>query len=287
MTLAGCGKGNSSDTSEDSTVESPTENSAVNENIEENSAEDQTGEWTDYTEQIKTEVADAASSNTLQKELETISALANKYDEICTNSETQTDMNYNSQWPYMVWDTELNSLWSRMSDELDPSTKEEVLAKQRVWVSMKETAADNLSATYIDGTIYSTIRGGELANITCRRVYVLAEAFAKFKGESFSMPARDNFGYFVDTQGTSDEYSSMTVIEGMEADSIDIKISIYRQGEITGFGTATEDGITFESYDGNVKGTIGVRYDGASFKVTEAKDAIVNTGDSYEFDLAF
>jgi uncharacterized protein YecT (DUF1311 family) len=241
----------------------------------------------DYTEKIKSEVAEAASSKSVQEEIDTIAALSKKYDELRMNSDTQTEMNENSQWEYLIWDEELNSLWSRMSDELDSTTKEKVLERQRVWVAKKDNAAEQLSAIYQEGSIYPMILNGEQANITRRRVYVLANEYAKFKGETFSMPARDNTGYFVDTQGTSDEYSTMTIAEGMEGDSLDITVSLHKIGELTGFGEATANGITFESYDGNVKATIGISYDGASFTVDAASDSIVEAGESCKFDIAF
>lgn len=287
MTLAACGK-TEAETSPavDSTVES-TAQDVENTDSEDVVADGGDQEITDYTEQIKSEVAEAKSAKSLQEELDTIAELADKYDELRMNAETQTEMNENSQWGLLVWDTELNSLWSRMSDELDSATKEEILAKQRVWVAMKDNAANHLSATYEGGSIWSMIYNDEQANITRRRAYVLANEYAKFKGEKFSMPARDNTGYFVDTQGTTDEYSSMTIEQGMEGDSLMFTVSLYRVGELRGYGEATSDGITFESEDGNVKATIDISYDGASFTVDEATDAIVNAGESFDFDLSF
>ncbi|SHJ62341.1 lysozyme inhibitor LprI family protein [Pseudobutyrivibrio xylanivorans] len=287
MTFAACGK-TEAETSPavDSTVES-TAQDVENTDSEDVVADGGNQEITDYTEQIKSEVAEAKSAKSLQEELDTIAELAEKYDELRMNSETQTEMNENSQWGLLVWDTELNSLWSRMSDELDSATKEEILAKQRIWVAMKDNAANHLSATYEGGSIWSMIYNDEQANITRRRAYVLANEYAKFKGEKFSMPARDNTGYFVDTQGTTDEYSSMTIEQGMEGDSLMFTVSLYRVGELRGYGEATSDGITFESEDGNVKASIVVSYDGASFTVDEATDAIVNAGESFDFDLSF
>ena len=42
-----------------------------------------------------------------------------------------------AQW-YWLWDDELNSLWSRLSEELDAETKAKVLDEQRAWIKRKE-----------------------------------------------------------------------------------------------------------------------------------------------------
>ena len=282
ITFAGCGK---SDVSSTANVES-TEDTSTQSSEEEIVNEDNQ-ESVDYTDQIKAEIEEVKSSNSLQDELDAVAALETKYEELRMASETQAELNENSQWTYLLWDDELNSLWSRMSDELDKATKDEILARQRVWVAMKDNAANQLSAIYEGGSIQSMIYNGEMANITRRRAYVLADEYAKFKGEKFSMPARDNTGFFVDTQGTSEEYSSMTISEGMEEGSLIITVSLYRTGELTGYGEATSDRISFVSDDGNVQATIKVDYDGASFTVDEASDSIVNAGEVFDFDMSF
>ena len=286
LTFAGCGK---SDVASTANVESTADASAQgSENVVlDDITADGNQENADYTEQIRAEVADAKNASSLQDELDIITDLGEKYDSLRMSSETQTELNENSQWIFLVWDEELNSLWRRMSDELDKTTKDEILARQRVWVAMKDDAADHLSAIYEGGSIQPMIYNEEMADLTRRRAYVLADEFAKYRGEKFTMPTRDNTGYFVDTQGTTEEYSSMTLAPGMEGDSLIITVSLYRVGELTGYGEATSEGISFVSDDGNVQATIKIDFDSASFTVDEASDSIVNAGEAFDFDLAF
>lgn len=50
----------------------------------------------------------------------------------------QQEMNQiTGEW-YQLWDNELNSLWDRLSNELDADTKAKVLEEQREWIRRKE-----------------------------------------------------------------------------------------------------------------------------------------------------
>ena len=93
----------------------------------------------DYTEDIKADVAYVASnSSSLQEELKNIDTITQKYTLLAESAQTQGEMNVASQWLYVIWDTELNNLWSRFSSLANQDTKEMVLEEQRNWIAMKE-----------------------------------------------------------------------------------------------------------------------------------------------------
>ena len=70
----------------------------------------------DYTEDIKADVAYVVSnSSSLQEELKNIDTITQKYTLLAESALTQGEMNVASQWLYVIWDTELNNLWSRFS----------------------------------------------------------------------------------------------------------------------------------------------------------------------------
>lgn len=95
----------------------------------------------DYSEEIKADIEDVVSkSESLQKELEQIDTIIQKFTPLAEKAETQGEMNASSRWFYVIWDTELNNLWSRFMNLADQKTKESVLAEQRNWVAMKEEA---------------------------------------------------------------------------------------------------------------------------------------------------
>ena len=75
--------------------------------------------------------ATASNSSSLQEELTAIDKITEKYTKLSEAALTQGEMNVASEWFYTIWDTELNSLWSRFSDSADQDTKERVLEELR------------------------------------------------------------------------------------------------------------------------------------------------------------
>ena len=246
----------------------------------------------DYSEDIKADVDDVVSgSASLQKELENMEQIIQKYTPLAEAAQTQSEMNLSSKWFFVIWDTELNSIWSRFSDSADQETKEKFLEEQRNWVAMKEEVTLlSLGAREENGSMYPLLQNSFLEEITKNRTYVLASELAKLKGESFAMPEKSaKYGLFVDNQGTGSVYSSLSTRQGWEGEDEAI-ISIYRQGETEGTFVDNGNGeLTFTSDDGSIKGTIKLNgWDGASFKVTEtAGESPFSVGEEFEFPFAF
>ena len=61
--------------------------------------------------------------DSLQEELESIEQIIQKYTLLAQSAQSQMEMNISSRWFFVIWDTELNSLWSRFSNSADPQTK--------------------------------------------------------------------------------------------------------------------------------------------------------------------
>ena len=246
----------------------------------------------DYSEDIKADVDYVVSgSSSLQKELENIEKIIQKYTPLAEAAQTQGEMNISSRWFFVIWDTELNNLWSRFSNSADQQTKEKILAEQRNWIAMKEEVTLlSLGTSEENGSIYPLLQNSFLEEITKNRAYVLANELAKIKGESFVMPEISaKYGLFVDNQGTGNVYSFLNTRQGWEGDDEAI-ISIYRQGETEGTFVDNGNGeLAFTSDDGYVKGTIKINgWDGASFEVTETSgEAVFSVGEKVEFPFAF
>ena len=246
----------------------------------------------DYSEDIKKDVDDVvAGSTSLQEELENIHTLSEKYEAIAQTAKTQMDMNMSSGWFLKIWDTELNSLWSRFSDSADAQTKEKVLAEQRNWVSMKEEVAlESIGSSEEGGSMYSLLVNSFQEEITKNRAYVLANELAKVKGETFEMPERSTkYGVFVVNQGTDSVYSLLSIQQGVNGSDESV-IYIYRQGELKGSFVDNGNGeLDFSSEDGTVKGIIRINgWDGASFEVTETSvPDVFPAGQMTEFPFAF
>lgn len=246
----------------------------------------------DYSEDIKADVDYVVSgSSSLQKELENIEKIIQKYTPLAEAAQTQGEMNISSRWLFVIWDTELNNLWSRFSNSADQQTKETLLTEQRNWIAMKEEVTLlNLGSSEENGSMYPLLQNSFLEEITRNRAYVIANELAKIKGESFAMPEISaKYGLFVDNQGTGNVYSFLNTREGWEGDDEAI-ISIYRQGETEGTFVDNGNGeLAFTSDDGSVKGIIKINgWDGASFKVTEtSEESVFSVGEEVKFPFAF
>lgn len=246
----------------------------------------------DYSEDIKEDVANVVSSSaSLQKELENIDLMIQKYTPLAEAAQTQGEMNVSSQWFFTIWDTELNNLWSRFTDSADQQVKEKVLAEQRNWIAMKEEVTLlSIGSREENGSMYPLLQNAFLEKITKNRAYFLANELAKIKGESFVMPEISaKYGLFVDNQGTGIVYSTLITRQNEQGEDEAI-ISIYRQGETKGSFVDNGNGeLAFTSNDGKVKGIIKINgWDGASFKVTEtAEDSIFFVGEEDKFPFVF
>lgn len=246
----------------------------------------------DYSEDIKEDVDYVVSSSaSLQKELENIDLMIQKYTPLAEAAQTQGEMNVSSQWFFTIWDTELNNLWSRFTDSADQQVKEKVLAEQRNWIAMKEEVTLlSIGSREENGSMYPLLQNAFLEKITKNRAYFLANELAKIKGESFVMPEISaKYGLFVDNQGTGSVYSTLITQQSEDGEDEAI-ISIYRQGETKGSFVDNGNGeLAFTSDDGTVKGIIQINgWDGASFKVTEtAENSIFFTGEEDKFPFVF
>lgn len=246
----------------------------------------------DYSEDIKADVEYVVSNSaSLQEELANIEQIILKYTPLAESAQTQGEMNISSKWFFVIWDTELNNLWSRFSNSADRQTKEKILAEQRNWIAMKEEVTlQNLGTSEENGSMYPLLQNTFLEGITQNRAYVLASKLAKIRGESFAMPEKSTkYGLFVDNQGTGEVYSFLITRPGWEGEDEAI-ISIYRHGETEGSFVDNGDGeLDFISDDGSVKGIIQIDgWDGASFKVTETSGASVfSVGEEFKLPFAF
>ncbi len=246
----------------------------------------------DYSEQIKSDVDYMVStSSSLQEELENIDKIIEKYNPLAEAAQTQLEMNIASGWFYTIWDTELNSLWSRFSNTADEQTKDTVLTEQRNWISMKEEVILlSIGTRDENGSMYPLLQNSLLEDITKNRSYVIAKKLADLNGETFVLPeVSSKYGLFVDNEGTGDVYSSLITRQSFDGNE-EAVISIYRQGEITGTFTDNGNGeLAFTSDDESIKGIIQINgWDGASFRITEASEGSPFTsGEEFLFPITF
>lgn len=244
----------------------------------------------DYTDEIKVAVERAVTeSDSFDEEFAKIKEIEDSITARRSDSESQSAMNMAAGYYFQVWDCELNNLWSRFSEQADSETKERVLADQRNWNDMKEEAAlEALGPREQGGSIYPVLYLDFMENSTKTRCYAIAKELSKINGSAFTMPEKTFDGMYVDNQGTGSIYGSLVITSGWES-GFDAKISMYRIGELEGSVEENgQGGLSFVSFDDNVKGTITYGWDGATFEVTEAGEgAIVSAGEVFEFPFVF
>lgn len=248
----------------------------------------------DYSEDIKADIDNVVSgSSSLQTELENVETIIQKYKRLAEKAQSQSEMNESSKWPFVIWDTELNNLWSRFSNSADQQTKERILADQRNWISMKEEASlECIGSSEENGSMYPLLANAFLEEITRNRAYILANELAKVKGESFTMPEKSKYGLFVDNQGTGSIYSTLITRQGESGDN-EAYIGIFRLGVVEGTFVDNGNGeLAFTSTDIDtriIKGIIKIDgWNGASFTVTEAPEGdIFSTGREFDFPFTF
>lgn len=123
----------------------------------------------------------------IQDEIARIEEKSREHCNIDTSSMGQQQMNRHSAEWYLIWDDELNSLWSRLSDELDAETKAKVLEEQRAWIKGKEGNATAAGMSALGGTLQPLLESETAGEMTRARVYILAGYLADVRNESFTI----------------------------------------------------------------------------------------------------
>lgn len=127
------------------------------------------------------------TSESIQDEISKVESASVGYENADWGSMGQQEMNQlTAQW-YKLWDDELNSLWSRLSAELDKDTKAKVLEEQRTWIKEKEEKVKAAGAEAEGGSLQPQLENSAAQELTRERVYVLAGYLAKARGEAFAI----------------------------------------------------------------------------------------------------
>ena len=111
-----------------------------------------------------------------------------EYENADWGSMGQQEMNQlTAQW-YQLWDDELNSLWRRLSEELDGETKAKVLDEQRAWIKRKEENIRGAGAAAFGGSLQPQLENSTAEEMTRARAYILAGYLADVRNEPFTIP---------------------------------------------------------------------------------------------------
>lgn len=130
-----------------------------------------------------------SESERIQDEIAKVEAKSCEYENADWSSMGQQEMNHlTAQW-YQLWDDELNSLWSRLSDELDAETRAKVLDEQQAWIKRKEENVKGAGAAAFGGSLQPQLENSTAEEMTRARAYILAGYLADVRNESFTIPS--------------------------------------------------------------------------------------------------
>lgn len=152
--------------------------------------ENKNAETSQATENVHTGEATDTKENaveSIEEEIARIEEQSRKHCAVDTSNMVQVEMNYHSAQWYELWDNELNSLWSRLSKELDADTKAKVLEEQRAWIKRKEGNVVAAGVQALGGSLRPLLESETAAEMTRARVYVLANYLADVRNESFTI----------------------------------------------------------------------------------------------------
>ena len=130
-----------------------------------------------------------SKAESIQDEIAKVEVKSCEYENADWDNMAQKEMNQlTAQW-YQLWDDELNSLWSRLSNELDAETKTEVLDEQRAWIKRKEENVKGAGAEAFGGSLQPQLENSAAKEMTRARAYILAGYLAEVRNESFTVPS--------------------------------------------------------------------------------------------------
>lgn len=175
--LTACGK----ESNEENVGENSYEDSYVSSEVGEQLSSEE-GEQADGSSDVKENEMES-----IQDEIARVEAQSIKHCDIDSSNMGQQQMNAHSAEWYKIWDDELNSLWSRLSKELDAETKAKVLEEQRAWIKRKEGNAKAAGIEVLFGSLQPLVESETAAEMTRARVYILAGYLAEVRGEDFAV----------------------------------------------------------------------------------------------------
>lgn len=237
-------------------------------------------------EEVKDDLTEKTGAD-LEKEILAIEAEALTIQNKLQEAATQTDMNLISEEDYLLWDDELNSLWSRFSEAAPEDFKAVILEEQRAWIKNKEKEIEFAGSECEGGSIQPLIRNTKASELTRIRCYEMAGYLAEVTGQSFDLVIPEQAALdFVDRQGTTDTVYSELILEKPEGNDYSATIELYRLTTLEGKAVMQNDNVyEFQDEAFGVKGMIRVLDGGAwaTFEITESDGNIVNAGDVFEF----
>ncbi|MDO5156455.1 MAG: lysozyme inhibitor LprI family protein [Eubacteriales bacterium] len=139
-------------------------------------------------QQSTTDGSEEQKENTvsLQEEIDAVEAKSVEYEKANWDI-PQQEMNSKSNEWYMLWDDELNALWSRLGKTLSEDKMTALQEEQIAWVKRKEQNVCAAGLEAYGGSMQPLLENSTAMTMTRARVYELAKILAEAKQETFTI----------------------------------------------------------------------------------------------------
>lgn len=189
--LAGCGNKGKADQGSETVQSSEIEESK---DVTSEGSPDENAKAQDFQAEGNAESEETANIVSIREEMEEMERKSLEYENDNWDI-PQQEMNAKSYEWFILWDDELNSLWTRLDNKLSEEQKNAVMEEQVAWIKRKEQNVIASGMEAYGGTLQPLLENSAAKEMTRARAYELAEYLADALGESYTIPADIKDGF--------------------------------------------------------------------------------------------
>lgn len=131
----------------------------------------------------------AREKGTIQKEMDKMEMASGDFKNKDWGSMDQQTMNRTAAEWYKLWDDELNSLWQRLMEKINPARKDNTVYLQKEWIKEKEAKIKEAGREMEGGSAQPYLEACEGMRLTRARCYYIGALLVEsIGGEPYEIP---------------------------------------------------------------------------------------------------